>query len=410
MSGLALDAPRSARADARDGREAVCARPTRSTAGDRARERGFVLHFWWLAGTLCADFRGLSRAFHCARSRASMHLPTENVMTNPPLRVAVTGAAGQIGYALVPRIASGEMFGSDQPVILQMIEIPDEKAMLALKGVAMELEDCAFPLLQDMVLTSDAKTGFKDANWALLIGSRPRGAGMERNDLIKVNGPIFTGHGKAINDNAAKDVRVVVVGNPCNTNCLIAMHSARDLPRERFSAMTRLDQNRAQTQLAQKARVPTSAVKNTLIWGNHSATQVPDFVNATIGGKPATDAIRDEAWLKGEFLKTVQQRGAAIIAARGASSAASAANALIDHVRDLVRPTPKGEWRSVCVASDGSYGVGEGLISSFPVKSDGKGGWEIVQGLNLDAFLKEKIAATVKELEVERSVVADLLR
>jgi len=331
-------------------------------------------------------------------------------MTKSPIRVAVTGAAGQIGYALLFRIASGAMLGPDQPVILQMIEIPDEKAMQALKGVAMELEDCAYPLLADRVLTSDVSAGFKDANHALLIGSRPRGPGMERNDLIKINGPLFTGQGRAINDHAAQDVRVAVVGNPCNTNCLIAMHSARDVPRERFSAMTRLDQNRAQSQLAQKAKVRTTSVKNALIWGNHSATQVPDFINATIDGKSAADVIRDETWLKGEFFKTVQQRGAAIIAARGASSAASAANALIDHVRDLVRPTQKGEWRSVCVASDGSYGVSEGLISSFPVKSDGRGGWEIVQGLKLDAFLKEKLAATVKELEFERSVVADLLR
>jgi malate dehydrogenase len=331
-------------------------------------------------------------------------------MTKAPIRVSITGAAGQIGYALVPRIAAGEMFGPDQPVILQMIEIPDEKAMQALKGVAMELDDCAFPLLAGMVLTSDVKEGFKDCNWALLIGSRPRGPGMERNDLIKINGPIFTGQGRAINDGASSDVRVAVVGNPCNTNCLIAMSSARDVPKDRFSAMTRLDQNRAQSQLAQRAKVPTTAVQNTLIWGNHSATQVPDFVNTTIQGKPAADAIRDDVWLKGDFLKTVQQRGAAIIAARGASSAASAANALIDHVKDLVRPTPKGQWRSVAVVSDGSYGVTEGLISSFPVASDGRGNWEIVQGLKLDAFLKEKLAATVKELEMERSVVADLLR
>jgi malate dehydrogenase len=330
-------------------------------------------------------------------------------MTKAPIRVAVTGAAGQIGYALVPRIAAGEMFGPDQPVILQMIEIQDEKAQLALRGVAMELEDCAFPLLAGMVLTSDPAVGFQDANWCLLIGSRPRGPGMERNDLIKVNGPIFTGQGRAINDRAAKDVRVAVVGNPCNTNCLIAMHSAPDLPRERFSAMTRLDQNRAQAILAKKAGVTTSAVRNTLIWGNHSATQVPDFVNTTIGGRSAADVIGDDAWLKGEFLKVVQQRGAAIIAARGASSAASAANALIDHVRDLVKPTPSGEWRSVAVCSKGSYGVPEGLISSFPVRTDGKGGWEVAQGLTMNDFLKEKIAATVKELEFERSVVADLL-
>jgi malate dehydrogenase len=325
------------------------------------------------------------------------------------IRVAVTGAAGQIGYALVPRIAAGAMFGPDQPVVLQMIEIPDEKAQLALRGVAMELEDCAFPLLESMVLTSDPKVGFKDANWCLLIGSRPRGPGMERNDLIKVNGPIFTGQGRAINDHAAKDVRVAVVGNPCNTNCLIAMHSAPDVPRQRFSAMTRLDQNRATALLAHKARVPTSAVRNALIWGNHSSTQVPDFYNTTIDGRSAAQVIGDESWLQGEFLKSVQQRGAAIIAARGASSAASAANALIDHVRDLVQPTQKGAWHSVAVASDGSYGVPEGVISSFPVRSDGNGGWEIVQGVTMNAFLRDKIGASVKELELERSVVADLL-
>ncbi|HEV8114519.1 MAG TPA: malate dehydrogenase [Planctomycetota bacterium] len=325
------------------------------------------------------------------------------------IRVAVTGAAGQIGYALVPRIAAGAMFGPDQPVVLQMIEIPDEKAQLALRGVAMELEDCAFPLLESMVLTSDPKVGFKDANWCLLIGSRPRGPGMERNDLIKVNGPIFTGQGRAINDHAAKDVRVAVVGNPCNTNCLIAMHSAPDVPRQRFSAMTRLDQNRATALLAHKARVPTSAVRNALIWGNHSSTQVPDFYNTTIDGRSAAQVIGDESWLQGEFLKSVQQRGAAIIAARGASSAASAANALIDHVRDLVQPTQKGAWHSVAVASDGSYGVPEGVISSFPVRSDGNGGWEVVQGVTMNAFLRDKIGASVKELELERSVVADLL-
>jgi malate dehydrogenase len=233
---------------------------------------------------------------------------------------------------------------------------------------------------------------------------------MERNDLIKVNGPIFTGQGKAINDHAAKDVRVAVVGNPCNTNALIAMHSARDLPHARFTALTRLDQNRAQAQLAKKAGVAITSVQNTLIWGNHSATQVPDFVNTKINGKSAADVIQNEVWLKGDFFKTVQQRGASIIAARGASSAASAANALIDHVRDLHRPTPSGAWNSVCVVSDGSYGVREGLISSFPVTSDGKGGWAIVQGLALTDFLKEKIQASVKELEAEREVVSDLLK
>ena len=330
-------------------------------------------------------------------------------MSKPPIRVAVTGAAGQIGYALLFRIASGQMFGPDQPVVLQMIEIPAEKAMAALEGVAMELDDCAFPLLQGMVLTSDPKVGFQDVNWALLVGSKPRGPGMERGDLIRENGPIFTGQGRAINDHAASDVRVAVVGNPCNTNCLIAMHSAPDVPDDRFSAMTRLDQNRAQAQLANKAGVQTTAVQGTLIWGNHSATQVPDFVHATIDGKPAAEVIGDEAWLKGEFFTTVQKRGAAIIKARGLSSAASAANALVDHVRDLSTPTPAGEWRSVCVKSDGSYGVDEGLISSFPVRADGKGGWEIVQGLELDSFLQEKLSASVAELAGEKDVVADLL-
>ncbi|MEX1026250.1 MAG: malate dehydrogenase [Planctomycetota bacterium] len=330
-------------------------------------------------------------------------------MSSTPLRVAVTGAAGQIGYSLLFRIASGAMFGPDQPVILQMIEIPVEKAMQALEGVAMELDDCAFPLLQGMVLTSDPKVGFEGANQALLVGSKPRGPGMERGDLIRENGPIFTGQGRAINDHAASDVRVAVVGNPCNTNCLIAMHSAPDVPDERFTAMTRLDQNRATAQLANQAGVQTTAVENTLIWGNHSATQVPDFVHATIAGKPVTDVIADRAWLEGEFIATVQKRGAAIIQARGLSSAASAANALIDHVRDLRSATPKGKWHSVCVKSDGSYGVPEGLISSFPVRADGRGGWEIVQGLELDTFLSAKLAATVQELEGEKQLVADLL-
>ena len=330
-------------------------------------------------------------------------------MTSAPIRVAVTGAAGQIGYALAFRIASGQMFGPDQPVILQMVEIPAEKPMQALEGVAMELADCAFPLLEGVVLTSDPAVGFQGASWCLLVGSKPRGPGMERGDLIRENGPIFTGQGRAINDHAASDVRVAVVGNPCNTNCLIAMHAAPDVPNERFSAMTRLDQNRAQAQLAAKAAVPVSAVKNTLIWGNHSATQVPDFVHATIDGRPAPDVIGDRAWLEGEFIETVQKRGAAIIQARGLSSAASAANALIDHVKDLRQETPAGEWRSVCVVSDGSYDVPAGLISSFPVRADGRGGWEIVQGLELDEFLRSRLDATVAELAKERELVADLL-
>ncbi len=330
-------------------------------------------------------------------------------MSKAPLRVAVTGAAGQIGYALVFRIASGQMFGPDRHVALSLIEIPAEKPMQALRGVAMELEDCAFPLLDGMTLTSDPREGFRDASWCLLVGSKPRGPGMERNDLIRENGPIFTGQGRAINECAADDVRVAVVGNPCNTNCLIAMHAAPDVPDERFSAMTRLDQNRAAAELAKKAGVHVATVKNALIWGNHSATQVPDFHLTTIGGKPADQVISDRAWLEGAFIESVQKRGAAIIAARGLSSAASAANALVDHVRDLRAPTPKGEWRSVCVKSDGSYGVPEGLISSFPVNADGRGGWEIVQGLELDGFLKERVAKSVVELEAERDTVSDLL-
>jgi malate dehydrogenase len=330
-------------------------------------------------------------------------------MNTKPIRVAVTGAAGQIGYALLPRIASGQMFGKDQPVILHLIEIPAEKPMAALKGVAMELEDCAFPLLQDMVLTSDLDQGFKDVEWALLVGSKPRGPGMERNDLIKENGPIFTGQGRAINDHASGDCRVVVVGNPCNTNALIAMHNAPDLPRQNFFAMTRLDENRAKAQLAGKAGVHHTAVTRVAIWGNHSATQFPDFENALIDGRKATEAIADGDWLKGPFIKTVQQRGAEIIKARGLSSALSAASALVDHVVHLRTPTPKGQFHSLAVCSDGSYGVEEGLISSFPTRCDGKCGWEIEQGLGVSAFAREKIAATVKELQMERSVIKELL-
>lgn len=331
-------------------------------------------------------------------------------MSQPTLRVAVTGAAGQIGYSLLPRIASGQMFGPDQPIALQLVEIPDERAMAALRGVAMELEDCAFPLLQDITLTSDPAEGFKDANWCLLVGSKPRGKGMERADLIRENGPIFVGQGRAINEQAAPDVRVVVVGNPCNTNCLIAMHSAPDVPDERFFAMTRLDQNRAQAQLAARAGVHVSDVEGVIIWGNHSTTQVPDYEHVRIGGRPAVDVIGDLEWLRSEFFTTVQKRGAAIIEARGASSAMSAANALVDTVRDLVHPTPAGVWSSVAAKSDGSYGVTEGLICSFPVRSDGTGQWEIVQGLEQSDFIREKLAASVAELERERDTVADLLR
>ena len=325
---------------------------------------------------------------------------------NDPITVAVTGAAGQIGYSLLFRIASGAMFGPDQPVKLNMIEI--EPGMKALEGVCMELDDCAFPLLDGMVMTSDLNTGFSNANWSLLVGSVPRKAGMERKDLLGINGKIFTGQGKAINDNAASDARVLVVGNPCNTNCLIAMNNAPDVPNDRWFAMTRLDENRAKSQLAQKAGVHVSDVSHTTIWGNHSATQYPDFYNAKIGGKPAASVISDEAWLQGEFIETVQKRGAAIIEARGASSAASAANAVVDTVRDLTTMTDDGEWNSVCVCSDGSYGVDEGLISSFPIRSDGAL-WEIVEDVEINDFSRQKIDASIAELREEREAVKDLL-
>src|SRR6186713_1526322 len=316
-----------------------------------------------------------------------------------PIRVAVTGAAGQIGYALLFRIASGQMFGPDQPLILHLIEIPD--ALGALDGVVMELHDCAFPLLESIVPTADLDEGFRDVNWALLVGSIPRKAGMERKDLLGINGKIFIGQGQAIQRNAAKDVRILVVGNPCNTNCLIAMNNAPDLPKDRWHAMTRLDENRAKTQLAQKAKVDVTGVSNVAIWGNHSSTQYPDFYNAKINGQPATDVIKDEAWLKGEFISTVQQRGAAIIKARGASSAASAANAVVDSVRSIIEPTAAGDWHSVCLCSDGSYGVEKGLISSFPVRSNGQK-LEIVQGLPINDFSRARIDGTVRELQEEK--------
>lgn len=325
---------------------------------------------------------------------------------NDPIRVAVTGAAGNIGYALLFRIASGAVFGPDQPVALNLIEIPP--AMDALKGVVMELDDCAFPLLTDIVATSDLDEGFKDTNWALLVGSVPRKAGMERGDLLGINGKIFTGQGQAIAKNAAADVRILVVGNPCNTNCLIAMNNAPEIPKDRWFAMTRLDENRAKSQLAAKAGVPVSEVTNMAIWGNHSATQYPDFYNAKIGGKSAAEVIGDEAYLKDEFIPRVQKRGAEIIQARGASSAASAANAAIDNIMTLVNGTADGDWTSICVCSDGSYGVPEGLIASFPIKvKDGK--WEIVQGVDINEYSREKIDATVAELLSEKEMTKDLL-
>lgn len=325
-----------------------------------------------------------------------------------PIRVAVTGAAGQIGYALVFRIASGQVFGPDQPVILHFVEIPP--ALGALDGVHMELDDCAFPTLAGVVKadTDHLNDGFRDCNYVLCVGSVPRKKGMERGDLIKINGPIFTSTGKAIQEAAASDVRVLVVGNPCNTNCLIAMNNAKDIPRDRWYAMTMLDQNRATSQLANKAGVAVADVQNMTIWGNHSATQYPDFYNAKIGGKAVTDVISDSDWLQGDFITTVQKRGAAIIEARGASSAASAANAIIDNVKAIANPTATGQTFSAAVCSDGSYGVDEGLISSFPLTSDGKT-WSIAKDFDLNDFAKAKLEATVAELRGERDTVADLL-
>jgi len=329
-----------------------------------------------------------------------------NLMKDP-ITVSITGAAGQIGYALLFRIASGFVFGPDQPVNLKLIEV--EAALPALQGVVMELDDCAFPLLRKITPTSDLDEGFKDANWALLVGSVPRKAGMERGDLLGINGKIFTGQGQAIARSAAKDIRVLVVGNPCNTNALIAMNNAAGVPNERFFAMTRLDENRAKSQLAAKAGVHSSDVTNLCIWGNHSATQYPDFTNAKIGGKPATEVITDKAWLEGEFIATVQQRGAAIIKARGASSAASAANAAIDTVRSLITATPAGDWTSVAVCSDGSYGIEKGLIASMPIRSNADGTWEVVQGVSVSEFSQGKIDATINELKEERDAVKDLI-
>lgn len=322
-----------------------------------------------------------------------------------PIRVAITGAAGQIGYSLLFRIASGAVFGPDQPVELNLIEI--EPGMKALEGVKMELDDCAFPLLNGIVTTCDLNEGFKGANWALLVGSVPRKKGMERSDLLGINGKIFIGQGQAIEKNAADDIRVLVVGNPCNTNCWIAMTHATSIPANRWFAMTRLDENRGRAQLAQKAGVHVNEVTNMTIWGNHSSTQYPDFYNAKIGGKPATEVISDEAWLKNDFIPIVQKRGAAIIEARGLSSAASAANAAIDTVRTLVTPTPEGQWFSVGVCSDGSYGTPKGIITSLPVRSDGKN-WEVVQGLEINEFSREKIDASNKELLDEQTAVKQI--
>jgi malate dehydrogenase len=323
-----------------------------------------------------------------------------------PVHVTVTGAAGQIGYSLLFRVASGQLLGPDTPIVLHLLEI--EPAMKSLEGVVMELDDCAFPLLTDIEATSDVNEAFRGTNWALLVGSVPRKAGMERGDLLKVNGGIFKPQGEAISANAASDVRILVVGNPCNTNCLIARSNAQDVPDDRWFAMTRLDQNRAMTQLAKKASAPVKDVKNVAIWGNHSATQFPDFANAMIGGKLATDVITDRDWLQGEFITTVQKRGAAVIEARGLSSAASAANAAVDTVASLVTATPSGDCTSVAVTSHGEYGVPEGLTFGFPVVSDGHGSWKVKEGFTSDEFAKDRIKITTDELLSERDEVSAL--
>ncbi|MFP2929517.1 malate dehydrogenase [Pyxidicoccus sp. 3LG] len=324
-----------------------------------------------------------------------------------PVRVAVTGAAGQIGYSLVFRIASGEMLGKDQPVILQMLELPLDKAQAALKGVMMELEDCAFPLLAGMVGTDDPKVAFKDADIALLVGARPRGPGMERKDLLMENAKIFTVQGAALNEVASRDVKVLVVGNPANTNAYIAMKSAKDLDPKNFTAMLRLDHNRALSQLAKKSGKPVGDIKKLTVWGNHSPTMYPDYRFATVGGKPLKELVNDEAWIRDTFIPTVAKRGAAIIEARGLSSAASAANAAIDHIRDWVLGS-NGEWVTMGIPSDGSYGIPKDVMFGFPVTTKG-GKYEIVQGLEIDEFSRERINKTLAELEEERAAVASLL-
>ena len=326
---------------------------------------------------------------------------------NTPIKIAVTGAAGQIGYALVFRIASGAMFGPDQPVHLQLIEIPH--VLEALGGVVMELQDCAFPLLKGITATADLDEGFRGVNWSLLVGSVPRKAGMERKDLLGINGKIFVGQGQAIQRNAASNVQILGVGNPCNTNCLLAMNNAKEIPAERWFAMTRLDENRAKFQLALRAGVDVTQVSNLAIWGNHSATQYPDFYNARIDGKSAATVIGNDDWLKSTFIPTVQKRGAAVIGARGSSSAASAANAIVNSVQSIVAPTKEGDWHSVAICSNGEYGVDKGLISSFPVRSDGAK-VEVVESLEIAEYSRSKIDQSVAELKEERELVSELFR
>ena len=328
-------------------------------------------------------------------------------MAKPAVRVAVTGAAGQIGYSLLFRIAAGEMLGKDQPVILQLLEIPDEKAQAALKGVIMELEDCAFPLLAGVVPTADPKIAFKDVDIAMLVGARPRSKGMERKDLLEANGAIFTVQGKALNEVAKRDVKVLVVGNPANTNAYIAMKSAPDLPRDSFTAMLRLDHNRALSQLATRTGKPVDSIEKLIVWGNHSPTMYPDYRFATIGGQPAPKVVNDESWYRDTFIPTVGKRGAAIIEARGLSSAASAANAAICHIRDWVLGS-NGQWVTMGVPSDGSYGIPEGTMYGVPVITSG-GKYERVKGLEIDAFSRQKMDATLQELMEEREGVKHLV-
>jgi malate dehydrogenase len=323
------------------------------------------------------------------------------------IRVAVTGAAGQVAYAMLGRLASGEVFGPNRKVILQLLEIP--QAMGTLEGVAMELDDCSFPALQDVVVTDDPNQAFRDCNWALLVGSFPRKAGMERKELLGINGKIFVTQGKALAANAARDVRILVVGNPCNTNCLVAYHNGRDIPAERWTAMTRLDHNRARAALAEKAGAGNGDVTQVTIWGNHSNTQYPDFTNARINGRPATEVITDRGWLENTFVPQIQNRGAAVIKARGSSSALSAANGALDHVKGLLQATPANDWVSAAVVSRGEYGVPAGLVFSYPCRCDGKGGHTVVEGLKLDAFGQDKFQKTLQELQEERDAVTDLL-
>jgi malate dehydrogenase len=323
------------------------------------------------------------------------------------IRVAVTGAAGQVAYAMLGRLASGDVFGKDTRIILQLLEIP--AAMPTLEGVAMELDDCSFPTLQEIVLTDDPNKAFLDCNWALLVGSFPRKQGMERKDLLDINGKIFVGQGRALAARAAKDVRVLVVGNPCNTNCLVAYQNGRDIPPDRWTAMTRLDHNRARNALAKKANVANEDVTCVTIWGNHSNTQFPDFANAKIKGRPVTDVITDRNWLENVFVPQCQNRGAAVIKARGSSSAMSAASGAIDHVQSLLSPTPAGDWTSAAVISKGEYGVPPGLVFSYPCRSGGKGEFTVVEGLKLDSFGQDRFQKTSKELQEEREAVKGLL-